>query len=253
MKVVKVPSEQGSLEKNIGCAKAPDAIVLHLSLKADSVKVVPSNIEETDKCIYEKALRLLQEDKKPLFLGGDHSITYSTFSAFSKHFGAKNSALIIFDAHADAYQSFKPVSHEDMNRVLIEEKKLLPENLLLVGARKLFKPEREFLEKHSVQAISSEDVALKPFHSLQSIEEFLSSAKNLYLSIDIDVFDPSIAPGTGYLEEHGLLWKHFEGLLSTVLKRDKLRAADLVEFNPLKDMEGKTLALCGNIIKKLLQ
>ncbi len=252
MLLVKVPSEQGSLDKNIGCSKAPEALVSALSLKADAVDVVSSNIEETDRRIYTKALELFKKNKTALFLGGDHSITYSTFSAFSKHFGAEHSSLLIFDAHADAYESFKPVSHEDMNRVLIEEKKLLPENLLLVGVRNIYEPEKKFIEKHSIQVISAEQVSLEPFHALQLVEEFAAKAKNLYVSIDIDAFDPSIAPATGYLEKNGLLWKQFEGLLSPALKSEKLWAADLVEFNPLKKGAKKTQILCENIIKKFL-
>ncbi len=255
MILVKVPSEQGSLEKNIGCAKAPESLLSSLSInpeQVDEVRVEKSDIEETDKAIFEKTSKLLKSESRLFLLGGDHSITYSSFSAFSSHFSPEQSSLLIFDAHADSYQSFKPVSHEDMNRVLVEEKSLLPSNLMIVGVRSIYPPEQEFIEKHSIQTISSEQVSLEPFHSLQQVEGFVAKAKNLYVSIDIDAFDPSIAPATGYVEENGLLWKQFSALLSPALKSGKLWAGDLVEFNPLMRGAEKTQILCENIIKKFL-
>ena len=116
MLLVKVPSSQGSLEKNLGCELAPDLLTQGLQ-GVDEVEVVQNDIVETDKRIYEKALSTFPQ--KAIFLGGDHSITYSLFKAFSEKF--QNPSLIVFDAHPDAMKGIKPVSHEDMNRELIED------------------------------------------------------------------------------------------------------------------------------------
>jgi agmatinase len=242
MITVKVPSEQGSLQKNIGCALAPDFLVSKLGLEAQAVDVVSTDIEETDRRIYAKAKELFNSGELPLFIGGDHSITYPIFSAFSEKFGPKNVSLIVFDAHLDACQSFKPVSHEDMNRVLIEEKKLLPQNLLISDGRAIYPQEVDFLEKYDIIRTKS----------LEGVRDFVGRAKNVYLSIDIDAFDPEVAPGTGYLEKDGLSWEDFEKLAGALLESGKVRGADFVEFNPKKDPDRKTFELSQRILKKII-
>ena len=111
--LVTVPSSQGSLDKNLGTELAPE--ILCKGLEVETVNVVRSDIVATDEAIYSKAKEVIQ--KKPIFIGGDHSITYSLFKAFSENF--EKPSLIIFDAHADSTSFFKPVSNEDMNKVLI--------------------------------------------------------------------------------------------------------------------------------------
>lgn len=253
MRMVGVPSEQGSLEKNRGCSKGAEAIAEAAGMRLDDeVRVVESDIEETDKAIYEKARQLFEAREKCLFLGGDHSITYSLFKAFSEVFSPENSALVVFDAHVDAASFFKPVSHEDMNKVLIEEGLLERDKLLLVGTRKIFDVEKEFIEKNSIKTVSAEEVNSDFEKALSKVKGFLRCSKHLYVSIDVDVFDPSEAPGTGYLEENGVYSKEFFLMLGELAKSEKIKAADLVEVNPENDKEGKTVALAAEIAKWLV-
>ncbi|MCR4336018.1 MAG: arginase family protein [archaeon] len=246
MKLVKVPSSQGSLEKNLGCELAPEILC---GKKAESVNVIPNDLESTDENIYSKAKEIINE--KPVFVGGDHSITYSLFKAFSENFS--NASLIIFDAHADCTSFFKPVSHEDMNKVLIEEGLLEKERLLIIGIRKIWAEEKPFLEKNKIQLISAQEIHNDLEKTKIQLQEFVSKQKNIYLSFDIDALDPSIAPGTGYLEENGLTEKETFELLQTVLDSKKVKATDLVEINPKLDEDGKTIIIGKRILKKLVE
>src|SRR3989344_6347135 len=117
MKIVKVFSSQGSLGKNIGCEKAPDFIlnelkkINHKIIDVSEVKINKNNIDETNKNIEKK--------EGDIFLGGDHSITYSLFKGFAKK--NENYGLLIFDAHPDCALYIKSVSHEDFVRKLVDE------------------------------------------------------------------------------------------------------------------------------------
>ena len=247
MKLILIPSSQGSLDKNLGCETAPE--LLCKNKETEKVNVVPSNLEETDNAIYSKAKEVIQQN--PIFVGGDHSITYSLFKAFSEKF--ENPTLIIFDAHADADVFFKPVSHQDLNRAIIEENLIEKERLMIIGLRKVFDVEKPFLEEHKIQNISADEIH-KTFEEVKNeLNEFLQKQKNIYLSIDIDALDPSIAPGTGYLEENGLTKKEFFELLEMILDSKKVKASDLVEINPKLDKEDKTVLLGKKILEKLIK
>lgn len=253
MLIVKVPSSQGSLEKNIGCELAPEVLVGKLdkeNLEIDSVNVIQNDIETTDANIYAKAKEVFGRKEKAIFLGGDHSITYSIFKAFSENFST--SSLVVFDAHADAMEGIKPVSHEDMNRELIDGGLLKKENLLLVGIRKIWKHEKQFLEKNKIQTISSEEIKQNFENSINNLKNFIEKQKNIYLSIDIDVLDPSVAPGTGYLERGGLNEWELNELIKIILNSGNVKGIDLVEVNPKKDIGEKTVKIALELLEKFI-
>ena len=245
--LVKVPSSQGSLDKNLGTELAPE--ILCKGLEAETVNVVRSDIVATDEAIYSKAKEVIQ--KKPIFIGGDHSITYSLFKAFSENF--EKPSLIIFDAHADATSFFKPVSHEDMNKVLIEEGLLEKERLLIIGIRKIDKEEEPFLKEKNISLLHAKEIHENLEATKEKLQKFLEEQKNIYVSFDIDGLDPSIAPGTGYREEDGLTEKEAFDLLEQVLETGKVKAADLVEIKPKLDKEGKTVSIGKKILEKLIK
>ena len=247
MKLIQVPTSQGSLDKNLGCEQAPQVICENK--KSETVKVVPSNIEATDEAIYLKAKKVFSKKETAIFIGGDHAITYGLAKAFSEEFG--NPSLIIFDAHADADVFFKPVSHQDLNRAMIEEKLIEKERLMIIGLRKIFEVEKPFLKKHKIKNISADEIHKNFEGAKEKLSKFLSEQKNIYLSIDIDALDPSIAPGTGYLEENGLTEKEFFELLEMILGSGKIRASDLVEMNPKLDEKEKTIKIGKKILEKL--
>ena len=152
--IIKIKSSQGGLGKADGAELAPDKVVEYLGegFEIDEVEVVQSNIEETNKNIGEKASQTL--DKKPIFLGGDHSITFPLFKAFAKKH--KNPCLLIFDAHVDMSNDFLPPTHEDFNKTLIEQKILEPENLMIIGARKIYDIEEGYIKEKNIQILEKE-------------------------------------------------------------------------------------------------
>jgi|TARA_B100002003_G_C14134207_1_gene545408 agmatinase len=234
--IIKIKSSQGGLGKADGAELAPGVIVKYLdeSFEIDEVEIIQSNIEETNKNIEEKALQVL--DRKPIFLGGDHSITFPLFKAFAKKY--KSPCLLIFDAHVDMSNDFLPPTHEDFNKTLIEQNIISPKDIMIVGARKIYDVEKEYIKEKNIQILEKPD--------LEKIKEFVKD-KDVYLSIDFDVLDPNEAPGTGYLEKDGLKTDE----LIKILAQIKPKAVDIVEINPKKDLNNMTSKLGAKLIVKL--
>lgn len=262
MKVINVPSING-LKKTIGCNKAPDKILafieeFHLNedgmlpfFNVDKVSIDNSNVEENNKNIYQKIEDSLKETDKVIALGGDHSITYPCFKAFSENFD--NPGIIIFDAHPDCMQDFSPPTHEDFVKVLIDERSLKKENVVLVGLRNWHKDEYKFLKENKIKFFNMKEIIreglLEASDSIMSIARRFSS---LYVSIDIDVIDPAFAPGTGYPEPAGLTSRELLYFLNRIKLMKNLKMIDLVEVNPDKDINDMTSRLAAKIVSELL-
>lgn len=234
MKFVAVKSCQGSLGKNKGTELAPDLILKDIN-KLD-LKIPNDNIRKTAE--------ILEKSKGDFFVGGDHSITYGLFKGFAKKF--KNSRLIVFDAHPDCVNNFSPPTHEDFIRVLVEENIVKSENILLVGLRKIHKIEKKFLDSKKIRYIKMKNI--KDLDILANeVKGFAKKFDKLYLSLDIDVLDASLARGTGYPEKGGFKINDLLYVLEKIRKLN-IKRIDLVEVNPLKDKKNKTVDSARKII-----
>jgi len=261
MKIIKIPFSAGGLGKTVGTELAPDRIVNELKeiflneqgvkpeFGIESVKVNNSNISETNKNIYN---HIMQNDEMPIIIGGDHSITYSAFKAFSKQFD--NPGIIIFDAHPDCENNFSPPTHEDFLRVLIEENHIKRRNVILVGLRSWHKNEYDYLKQNKIKIFSMKEITND---GIKEVSEAVMSAAlqfgSLYISIDIDVLDPAFAPGTGYLEPAGLSSRELIFFLQRLSNLKNLKAVDLVEVNPKLDISNLTVKTGAKIISELFK
>ena len=250
MKLIKVASSQGSLGKNIETEDAPNAIINNLNQKVffDEVKIIQNNIDDTNKNIYLKAKSFLNE--KAIFLGGDHSITYSLFKAFTEK--SKKTGLLVFDAHPDCQSDFN-VTHEDFLRVLIKEKLIKPENVILIGVRKWTNEEFAFLRNNNIKFFTVEQLYTNFIENCDIIIGMSRNFDKLYLSIDIDVLDPAFAPGTGYIEPLGLQPRELIYMLKRFKRLENLKWIDIVEVNPKKDINNMTVKLAAKIVDELLE
>ncbi|RMD67822.1 arginase family protein, partial [Candidatus Pacearchaeota archaeon] len=128
-----------------GCANAPEKIAAFLDVKNfSSLKLNKDNVEEQEKQIYESAKELIK-NSKPIFLGGDHSLSYSTCKAFFQLY--PQAKLIVFDAHPDCMPPMKEPTHEEWLRALIEREHIPSpkNNILLIGVRKIEAEESKFM------------------------------------------------------------------------------------------------------------
>jgi arginase family enzyme len=267
MFIVKIPGING-LGKTQGCEKAGNSILNSLreiyssefgnpinvdNLDIEEIHLDNKNLEITNKLIYKNCFEIYETKPKTIFLGGDHSISYSTARAFLDYCdnSGKKPCLIVFDAHPDCMEPMKEPTHEEWLRKLIEDG-FPPENILLVGIRNSYENELAFLKEKKIKIMSLNSILLDIEESCDVIMEF-SSGKELYVSIDIDVIDPVFAPATGYKNEvGGLTSREFIYLIQRISKIKNLRALDLVEINPDKDTDGRTVKLGAKILAELI-
>lgn len=265
MFIVKVPGING--ENSEGCERAGNAILSFLrefqnneqgnsidvsSLDLEEIHLDNSDLKLTNKLIYENSLETFGTKPRTIFLGGDHSISYSILAAFHKfcELEKKKPCLIVFDAHADCLEETKYPTNRNWLRKLIVSG-FPKENILLVGVRNINKKEMQFLKENKIKIVSISSLTEDLHETCDTIMEF-SSGKELYVSVDIDVIDPVFAPSTSYPEIGGLTSRQFLYLIQRIKKIKTLRGIDLVEINEKKDKDKLTIKLGAKILAELL-
>ena len=174
----------------------------------------------------------------PLVLGGDHSVTVPVLEALAGAHGAID--ILHFDAHPDLYDDFEgnPRSHASPFARIMERG--LARRLVQVGIRTLNRHCREQAERFGVEI-----VGMRRF----SPEAVPLPDGPLYISIDLDGFDPAFAPGVSHHEPGGLSVRDVLAVLDRV--RAPIVGADIVEYNPSRDLNGVTAVLAAKLIREV--
>ena len=267
MYVVKVPGING-LGKTQGCEKAGNAILKMLKeqvhskesgeaiefekLELEEIHLNNDNIELSNELIYKNSFKAFETKPRTVFLGGDHSVSYSLVRGFFDYCqnSSREPCLIVFDAHPDLMEPMQEPTHEEWLRRIIEEG-FPAENILLVGVRNSWKTETDYLKEKGIRTISINDLRENLSDFCHAIMEF-SSGKELYVSLDMDVVDPAFAPAVYYKEPGGLSSREILYIFQRINKVKKLRGVDIVEVNPDKDALGLTVKLGAEILSELI-
>ncbi len=256
MIIVSVPSIH-SFGKTKGSEKTPKQIVDYIKCEKNckNLKFVEFNIhlgdlEFNQKTIFLESLKIFKEnkynDEKILFLGGDHSISFSLFNAFRQVYN--NPTLFDLDAHFDMMPPLNEVSHEEWVQALIGQGFNF-KNIILIGARKIYDEEKENFKKSRIKVIK-----VSEFDSFLKNEQNFKLEENdaVYISLDLDVLDEKIFSATGYPVSEGLNEEQLKRFLDKIFSLKNFKAMDLVEYNPEKD-DGKGLKIVINIINNILK
>lgn len=189
--------------------------------------------------IAEAITKIVEAGKRPVSLGGDHSITAPILRAIGKRIPAIT--LVHFDAHPDLYADYEgnPHSHASPFAQIMEEE--LVHRLIQIGIRTLNAHQHEQAEKYGVKIYEIRDLP-DPTH--------LNLAGPIYVSFDMDALDPAFAPGVSHWEPGGMTTREAISYLHAL--PGPIIGADLVEFNPLKDATGLTATVAAKILKELL-
>ncbi|PKN68532.1 MAG: agmatinase [Deltaproteobacteria bacterium HGW-Deltaproteobacteria-12] len=175
--------------------------------------------------VRRKISKIAALDKIPVMLGGEHSISFGAVDALKEKY--PELMVLQLDAHADLRESYQgsPYSHASVARRISE---ICP--LVQVGIRSMSKEEADFLPKSTVKSYSA-DFVLENKDWCETICRDLRG--DIFITIDLDVFDPSIMPATGTPEPGGLAWSHVLRLLKTVARSCRIRGFDVVELAPI--------------------
>ena len=166
-------------------------------------------------------------------LGGDHSITIAAIKALEIN---EDFSVIILDAHADFRDSW---NGSEYNHACTAKQVSKNHKVALLGVRSMDIDEKKQIEK-------ADDVHLLKAYdfNLTKLKEILPKLKDkVYLSIDVDVFDPSFIRNTGTPEPGGFTWNQVISILKTIFKEKEVIAADIVEFAPKNNFEAEAYAL----------
>jgi arginase len=198
-----------------------------------------TNPKKAFTLIQNKIKNLLKDGSKVLSLGGDHSVSYPIISAFSEKYEGLN--ILHLDAHADLYDNFdnNPYSHASPFARLMESGKI--NSLTQVGIRTLNTHQREQASKFGVQIIEMKDFDFNFIKTLKS---------PLYISLDLDVLDPAFAPGISHHEPGGMTTRELIRIIQSISV--EIVGADIVEFNPIRDVNNMTAMVAYKLLKELM-
>lgn len=228
--------------------------------KLDAIKNWEKISIETNNFILENS-----NNKKYLFLTGDHSNGFSVWNAMLNKYKG-NLGLIWMDAHLDSHTEKTSISknihgmpishllgHGDTSVSNLNKYKLDPKNLCFIGTRDYEKAELDFLNDLGVKIFFMKDINLNNIHQKinDAINYVSKNTNNFGLSIDIDGFDPQDAPATGYFCPNGLPVKQVIESLKNLSKNKKFCGLEISEFDTKKDINNNTKKIILDIINSV--
>ena len=198
-----------------------------------------SNSEKAFHTIRENVAKYLIDNDKLIFFGGDHSVTYPIIDAYSEKYEGLN--LLHFDAHPDIHDNFdnNPFSHASPFARIMESGKV--NSLTQIGIRTFSTHQREQVEKFGVTTIEMKDFNYDFIAKLQS---------PLYISLHIDVLDPAFAPGISHHEPGGMTTREVIKIIQSL--DVEIVGADIVEYNPMRDVNNMTAMVCYKLFKEIV-
>jgi len=241
--IVPIPYE-GTVYYGSGTAKGPQAIIdasrhmepydIELGVEIfnqvliHTLEQMEANYSSPEQmiCDIENAISKLIKGKKfPVILGGEHSITTGCVKAFKNKY--KDLTVLQFDAHADLKDEWQgsKYSHACPMRRCREIT-----DVVQVGVRSMEKSEADYIKNNKIgkSIFYSPDLPLKDI--LNQV------GKNVYLTIDLDVFNPALMPAVGTPEPGGLTWYPFIAFLKELFKQRNVVGVDVVELAPIPGM-----------------
>ncbi len=188
---------------------------------------------------------LAQDNKFLISLGGDHSCSIGVLEAHAEKY--ENLSIVQFDAHADIKESWEGTefSHACVMRPMGE----LAKNVLSIGIRSMNREEAAYIKTRpeveilNVQRLRSDPTALEA--AIDKLSE------NVYLTIDVDGFDPSLIPATGTPEPGGLLWHEGLDIIRMLARKRRIVGFDVMELAPIPGMVASDFVVAKLIYKAL--
>lgn len=258
--ILPVPYE-GTVTYRAGTSAGPSAIIeasKHIEFFDNELNYEPYvlgihtlpelSLEDRDpnevfNIVLDTGRRLINKEKLIIMLGGEHSITPGMVCAFSERYN--DLSVLQLDAHADLRNEYYGTKYNHacvMRRVL----EFCP--IVQVGIRSISFAERRFTKQKNLNVFFMHDIRSSSEWMDRAIEKL---SENVYVSIDLDVFDPSIMPSVGTPEPGGMFWDETSAFLRKVAEKRTIIGADIVELSPIKDFIAPDF-LAAKLVYKLI-
>jgi arginase len=228
----------------------------------DPTKKYIREITRVCERLYKTSLAALEKGGFPLVLGGDHSVAAGSVAATAEFIRRQEKplGLIWVDAHGDMNTPASSLSGNvhgmplasllgpepaELSRIGGFSPKVLPEHTVLIGIRNLDAREKEIVRASGVHVFTMKDIDRSGIASV--VEQALALAGRgtggIHVSFDLDVCDPTIAPGVGTPVKGGLDYREAHMVMEMLADSGLMRALDLVEVNPILDDRNTTAVL----------
>jgi arginase len=237
----------------------------HYALANTSLQERLPLIQKACQDAYELGRNSIENNELPVFLGGDHSASIGTVGGVTHD---TEIGLIWIDAHGDFNT---PESSNSQNvhgmalaillglgpKELVDigrpGPKVKPENVVLIGVRDLDDKEKFLIKKSGCTVFTMRDVDEIGIRAVlvKTLKGF-SSLDKIHVSLDLDVMDPLDAPGVGTPSQGGLTYREGQLIMEILADTDKLHSVDIMEINPILDIQNRTAQMAVNLISSLL-
>ena len=212
--------------------------------------------------------RSLENGARPVFLGGDHSISMGSVAGVARHCRDAGRPLFVlwFDAHGDfntwATTETGNIHGMSLARLCGEPgfhntadwfAPVDPANVMILGARALDCEEAQLIDERGVQVVDMDDIRIAGVAT--PLRRFLDRVEaangHLHLSLDVDAMDPSLAPGVGTTVAGGLTLEEGQLVMAMLHQSGRVGSLDLVELNPILDRGGRSVELMVDLTARL--
>lgn len=225
-------------------------------------------IDKFNTKMYNDILEKMQNNYFPILVGGDHSVAVA--SALADSAINENIGIIWIDAHPD-YNTFETTTTGNIHglplaaingyknnelRYFHKGKVIQAAKTVVVGARSIDEKEKENIKYSGITVFTTEDIKKQGVEKImeQAFKIAGARAKSIHISYDLDVIDPEIAPGVSVPEFDGINEEEAMAINKYIIKNlDKISSYDLVEFNPLRDVNRKTEQIAVNILAETIR
>lgn len=224
-------------------------------------------IEKFNTTLYNAIDEKIKDAYFPILLGGDHSVAVASALASANNNG--NIGIIWFDAHTD-YHTFDTTISGNIHglplaaitgykneelRTFHKGKTINPKNAVIVGARSVDAPEYINLKDAGVSIFTTEDLKEQGIDTI--VEKSFAIATNgtnkTHISYDLDLIDPTVAPGVSVPAVNGINKEEAKKINDLILEHiDQVVSYDLVEYNPIRDIDNKTENIALDILKDVI-
>jgi agmatinase len=202
------------------------------------VEPVLSSPQDMIHRVHQVVKGLIQREKLVVMLGGDHTISLGAVQAYREAFS--NLSVLQLDAHADLRDEYLGTKY---GQACVMRRISEFCQFSQVGVRSLSWEEKQFLAQNKLSPFYMSDLASGRISTDQIVD---SLSEDVYITVDVDVLDPSIMPAVGTPEPDGMSWRQVLDIIGSVALRKHVVGLDLMEFCP-----GEGPASCGFLLAKL--
>ncbi len=226
-----------------------------------------NEILKTSRKLAARIEKVLEQNKFPLCLGGDHSMALGTLAGISSYCRKNNLTLgvIWIDAHADMntdettpsgnihgmpLAASMGLGHPELVDFYGFAPKLKPENCTIIAARSIDIEEREIIKKLNPAVYTMSDVDKLGIHRIISrvLKQFKEKIDHIHVSFDVDSVDPNFAPGVGTPVPGGLNYREAHLLMESIAECGCMSSLGVAEVNPILDVKNSSAVFAADLI-----